>query len=253
VHVWAAATWFGGLVLLVLLLRARADDPISAGRVVARFSRLATLSIVVVGVAGGTLAYTEVKAVKALTTTTYGWVLIAKVAVVALVAAMGAYNHFRLVPALESAPRKASRLLRRTVGFEATAMVGVIVLAAVLVGVTPARTAAGISGIYSDTQPLGSGSVNLVVDPDKVGTNSMHLYVLDQGGRNIDVVSIEVDTSLPANGIAAIASTPFAAGPGHYQVDGLQLPIAGTWTIEIKARVSKFEEATATFQVTVHS
>ena len=55
-----------------------------------------------------------------------------------------------------------------------------------------------------------------------------------------------------ANGIAAIQSTPFAAGPGHYQLDGLQLPIAGTWTVDVKARVSKFDEQTATFHVPVH-
>jgi copper transport protein len=175
-----------------------------------------------------------------------------KIAAVAAVAAAGAYNHFRLVPALESAPKKAARLLGRTVRFEASAMVGVVLLAAVLVSVTPARTAAGLTGIYSDTQPLGTGSINLVVDPDRAGTNSMHAYVLDEAGRNIDVVSIEIDASLPANGIAAITSAPFAAGPGHYQVDGLQLPIAGTWTIEVKARVTKFEEQTATFQVPVH-
>jgi copper transport protein len=252
-HVWAAAAWFGIVLLAIVLWRRRDDDPLVVGRMVARFSRIATLAVVVVAVAGGVLAYEEVRAARALTSTTYGWVLIAKVAAVAVVAAIGAYNHLRLVPALEQAPRAATRLLRRTVRAEAFVMLVVVALASVLVAVTPARTAAGITGIFSDTKPLGNGSVNLVVDPDRAGPNSIHLYVLDAAGRNVDVMSVELDASLPSSGIAAITLTPFAAGPGHYQVDGAPLTIAGSWTIEVKARVSKFEEQTATFTVSVHT
>ena len=252
-HLWAAAAWLGVVLLAIVLWRRRDDDPLVVGRIVARFSRVATIALVVVSVAGGVLAYEEVRAARALTTTTYGWVLIAKVGTVALVAAIGAYNHLRLVPALERAPRAATRLLRRTVSAEAFAMLAVVALAAVLVAVTPARTAAGVTGIYSDTKPLGSGSVNLVVDPDRAGVNSMHMYVLDAAGRNIDVLSVELDASLPSSGIGPITLAPFAAGPGHYQVDGAPLTTAGTWTIEVKARVSKFEEQTATFSVPVHT
>ncbi len=45
---------------------------------------------------------------------------------------------------------------------------------------------------------------------------------------------------------------PFVAGPGHYQLDGNDLSISGKWTIVVRARVSKFEEKTATFAVTVN-
>ena len=253
VHVWAAAAWFGGIVLLALVLRTRRSGPaVNAAHVVVRFSRLATVAVIVVGVAGSVLAWTEVRAVKALTSTTYGWLVIAKVAAVGVVAALGAYNHYRLVPALEAAPRKAAALLRRTVSVEAVVLVGVIALAAVLVNVTPARTAAGLSGIFSKTMPLGDGSLNIVVDPNRKGPNVIHLYVLDKSGRNTDVEEISVELSLPSNDIGPIDRTPFAAGPGHYQVDGVDLPIAGTWTAVVKARISKFEQKTATIEVPVN-
>jgi copper transport protein len=253
VHVWAAAAWFGGIGLLALVLRWRSDDQaIDTGRVVVRFSRIATVSVVAVGIAGGVLAWTEVRAVRALTSTTYGWLLVAKVALVAIVAVAGAYNHFRLVPALERAPKRAGALLRRTVRLEAVLMVGAVALTAVLVNVTPARTAAGITGIYSEIKPLGDGSVNLVVDPARKGLNAMHLYVLDRSGRNIDVEGLTVELSLPSSGIAPITRDPFAAGPGHYQLDGVELTIAGTWAVVVKARVSRFEEQTATFEVPIY-
>ena len=67
---------------------------------VGRFSTLATAMVVLVGVTGGVLGWQEVGSLDALTSTGYGQLLLAKVAVVVVVAALGAYNHFRLVPAL---------------------------------------------------------------------------------------------------------------------------------------------------------
>jgi copper transport protein len=257
-HVWAAAAWFGGIVLLVLALRARRaadadkDNAIATGRVVARFSRIATVAVIVVSVAGLTLAWTEVRVVKALTSTTYGWLIVAKVLAVAVIAAFGAYNHFRLVPALEQAPKKAGMALRRTVKLEALVMVGVLAITAVLVNTTPARDAAGLSGIFSATVAMGDGSVNLVVDPDRAGQNSVHLYLLDAAGRNRDVQSLTLEFSLPANDLGPIARDAYLAGQGHYQVDGGDLSIPGTWTITVKARVDKFTAESADVQVTVH-
>ncbi|MEY2591469.1 MAG: copper transport protein [Acidimicrobiaceae bacterium] len=257
-HVWAAAAWFGGIVLLVLALRARRaadadkDNAIATGRVVARFSRIATLAVIVVSVAGLTLAWTEVRVVKALTSTTYGWLIVAKVLAVAVIAAFGAYNHFRLVPALEQAPKKAGMALRRTVKLEALVMVGVLAITAVLVNTTPARDAAGLSGIFSATVAMGDGSANLVVDPDRAGQNSVHLYLLDAAGRNRDVQSLTLEFSLPANDVGPIARDAYLAGQGHYQVDGGDLSIPGTWTITVKARVDKFTAESADVQVTVH-
>ncbi|MEY2465025.1 MAG: copper transport protein [Acidimicrobiaceae bacterium] len=257
-HVWAAAAWFGGIVLLVLALRARRaadadkDNAIATGRVVARFSRIATVAVIVVSVAGLTLAWTEVRVVKALTSTTYGWLIVAKVLAVAVIAAFGAYNHFRLVPALEQAPKKAGMALRRTVKLEALVMVGVLAITAVLVNTTPARDAAGLSGIFSATVAMGDGSANLVVDPDRAGQNSVHLYLLDAAGRNRDVQSLTLEFSLPANDLGPIARDAYLAGQGHYQVDGGDLSIPGTWTITVKARVDKFTAESADVQVTVH-
>jgi copper transport protein len=259
VHVAVAAAWFGGVVLLTLMLggrRSKDDDPVAAGRVVERFTTMATIAVVAVGITGATLGWAEVRAWRALTRTTYGQLLIAKSLLVGLVALVGAYNHYRLVPALQRAAesgRNVWRHLLRTVRIEAVAMVVVIGLTAVLVHVTPARSAAGIGVIYTRTEALGNDSVNLVVDPNRAGFNAVHLYLLDSTGRPAALAqALTLDLSLPSSQIGPLERQPFVAGPGHYQLNGNDLSIPGTWTIVVRAQVSKFEEMTATFQVLVN-
>jgi copper transport protein len=141
----------------------------------------------------------------------------------------------------------------RTVRVEALAMVVVIALTAVLVNVTPARNAAGIGTIFSKTEALGNDSVNLVVDPNRAGANSVHLYLLDSSGRPAELVqTLTLELSLPSNQLGPIRRQPFVAGPGHYQLSSSDLSIPGEWTIVVRAQVSKFEEQSAVFHVTVN-
>src|SRR5690606_12970626 len=146
VHASAGAVWFGGLAALALSLWARRrEEPTGAAAVVGRFSAVAAASLGAVAVAGTALAWAEVRSLDALTSTTYGRLVIAKVALVAAVAAIGAYNRFRLVPVVVAAagvPARAWQLLRRSVAAEVAGLLVAVVLTAVLVEVTPARTAA---------------------------------------------------------------------------------------------------------------
>ena len=255
VHLVAAAVWFGGLVGLVAVLRARrGEETASAAPVVGRFSGLAALSLVGVTIGGSIMGWREVRTLDALTSTTYGKVLIAKVVVIGLVAAMGGWNRFRLVPAITSAPKKAGALLRRGVRIEAGLLVGAFALTGVLVNVTPARTAAGIGSIFSETVEFGDGSVNVVVDPNRAGQNELHLYVFDDAGRVSDQSfdDLTVRLSLPAAELGPLDREPYVAGPGHYQVDGSDLSIAGDWTVDIVGRIDRFDQITATVTVPVN-
>jgi copper transport protein len=265
IHAVTGAIWFGGLVLLGLALRCRkaADDAFGGAMMVSRFSTLATVSVLVVVAAGTALAWTEVRALRALTSTAYGWTLVVKVVLVGAILAVGRYNNRRLVPAIMRSARggagghpqriDAWQTLTRAVRVEAIGIVVVLAVTAVLVNLPPARSAAGIGEVFSGYADLGSQhQVNLTVDPNEAGPNEFHLYLLTPSGQPADIgEQIMLRMELPEADIAPIERTPQVAGPGHYLHSGPELSIPGRWRIEVVVDVSKFEQLTAAFDVDV--
>jgi copper transport protein len=144
-HTIAASMWFGGLVLLGIVLHRRADssDPVAGARMVARFSAWATGAVLVVVVAGLALAWVEVRTLRALVAAPYGWTLAVKAVIVAAVVSVGAYNNRRLVPAIRrAAPGEWSpawRRLRWTVRIEVIGLVAALAATAILVDSPPPR------------------------------------------------------------------------------------------------------------------
>jgi copper transport protein len=256
VHTGAAAVWFGGLVLLALVLRRGAGGvpaALAGAGVVRRFSSVALVSVAALAVAGLALAWVEVRSLEALVTTAYGWTLLAKVALAGVVVALGAYNRTRLVDRVSVAGERAWATLAATVRVEAAALVAVLGITAVLVALVPARTAAGVGEPFVDYLPLGPDhEVNLVIDPARTGSNEFHLYLLDGAGRLADVGGeVTIRLSLPAAGIAPIEREPFVAGPGHWVHIGSELSIPGAWQVEVQVLVSDFERLTAVTEVDI--
>ncbi|MFD2028782.1 CopD family protein [Promicromonospora aerolata] len=134
-HLAAAAVWVGGVVAMGLLLHHRRRDGrnLDAALIGARFSVVAAVSVAVVGAAGVVLAVEILDRPEQIWESTWGLLLLAKIAVVAVVGTVGAYSHFRVVPRLSArrsrarSVRKASNLLRRSTVRE-TALMAVIVL-----------------------------------------------------------------------------------------------------------------------------
>lgn len=282
VHVLTAATWFGGLVVMALELRARrrADDPVGAGRLVARFSSLFTLSVVAVVAAGAALSWVEVRALRALTSSTYGWVLVAKLVAVAPLLLLGAYNNRKLVPALtarrrrgrgpsaqpviaggsdEVADRAAKRdeawsLLGRTIRVESVLVVVVLALTSVLVALQPAAEAAGITGAFSTNQTFeGLGQMSITVDPNRAGQNEVHIYLLSDVGRPLEIdEGVTMSLSQPELDIGPINRTPTFAGRGHFILEGPELSVPGRWEITTEVALSRFDVVSTVTEVVVN-
>lgn len=106
VHLAAAAVWLGGIPAVTWVLWRRRQLGLAAqAEIISRFSRLATVSVVAVGLGGVALAVTMFDSPEQLVTTSYGIYLLVKILLVALIGAAGAYNHFVLVPALRRAAK----------------------------------------------------------------------------------------------------------------------------------------------------
>lgn len=254
-HVLAGAVWFGGLIALVAVLRRRraADDDDGAAEAVARFSGWAAVTAGAVLVTGTVLGWINVGGLSPLTGTTYGRVLLAKVALVALVLAGAAWNRFRLVPVLV-APQDASRpwrSLSQVLRFEVAAMVVVLALTGALTGITPAATGSG-GGIQTVSAPLAAGTAEMIVDPASPGRNDVHVYLLDERGAPDDrYESASFAFTYPAGDIGPLEREPVQAGPGHFQVIGTDFEIEGEWTLSLTVQEDRFSEEETTLEFTI--
>lgn len=261
VHVAAAAAWVGGLVVLAGGLRdaRRTDDPTGAARLVAGFSAVAMWSLLAVVVAGGALSWALVRQPRALTSTDYGWTLLVKVGLVAVLALVGAYNRRQLVPTIQRVEDDAGadaawRSMRGTVRFEVVLVLAVVAVTAFLVNLRPAAESAGITGAFDTIVTVDDDlSVNLVVDPNRVGHNQIHLYVFDATGRPTgDLMDVTLNLRHTERDIGPITRETFVAGPGHWQFNGRDLAVPGTWTIEVVIGVDRFTTATTEVEVVVN-
>lgn len=133
-HVSAAAVWSGGVVLLADLLWRRHRRGADVLRPLMRFSRMAANALVLAGVAGTVMAILVLDRFDDLWSTQWGRLLLAKIAIVAVAAAIGGHNRWVLIPAVEQNGQAiVHQRLRRTVIIEALALMSVAVITAFLV------------------------------------------------------------------------------------------------------------------------
>jgi copper transport protein len=276
VHLLGAAAWLGGLVLLATAVRARRldDDPVAAASLVVRFSRVALWSVVALTVAGVAMSWALVRTPRALTSTGYGWTLVAKLAVVVVVVAAAAYNQRRLVPAIAArrAPAGAAtdladgpdraqrrslaawRQLRATLLVEVVGVATVLALTGFLVSQRPAAEAAGVTAAFEGRAALGDDlRVDLIVDPNRAGRNAIHVYVVDDAGLPAgEVEDLRLELTYVEEAIGPFVVEPFPAGAGHWTATVDDLAFPGAWNIRVVAGVDRFAEAAAELEVVVN-
>lgn len=157
-HVTFAAIWAGGLIALAIalayVLRRREERQAilqDGSELVLNFSRYATYSVFAVAVTGVLMAFFIMPSPSALFTTTWGWILLVKVAMVAALAGYGIKNHFGTVPELEYAQVQRSSndddvstveveqlsILRRRLLPEMALVVGILIASGLLVQASP--------------------------------------------------------------------------------------------------------------------
>ena len=248
VHVVAASGWAGGLAfLLIALWRVRSEERWQfTARAAPRFSALAVVSIAALLTAGVISGFFEVGSLRGLWETTFGQLLLVKVALVLPVLALGAFNNRVSVPRLRA--KIASALERRrflvSIAVELTLGVVIVGVTAALVAEPPARAQlVGETGPVSRDVFVHPNQVKVVVDPGRTGSNQLHVHVLDHlTGRPAKVAEIRVNASLPAAGIGPLRLRAVPAGPGHAVVPRATFPVAGRWTLRLDIRRGEFDE-----------
>ncbi|HXL86181.1 MAG TPA: CopD family protein [Gemmatimonadaceae bacterium] len=139
VHILAASTWLGTLLVLTLvgvrgLIRSNSDGQLRARLVadlVNSFSPLALTASAIVVITGVTTAWLHLKRISALWTTSYGIALIVKLVFVLIVVVLGAWNWKRVRPSLGT--EGTEQIIRRSATMELTFAALVLLATSVLV------------------------------------------------------------------------------------------------------------------------
>ncbi|QDY90003.1 hypothetical protein E7Y32_07105 [Arthrobacter sp. UKPF54-2] len=266
VHAATAAVWLGGLVALILHLtsaRRRKSDPAAAAVVLGRFSTLAGGVVVLLGLTGTILAVVIVGSVTALVGSSYGLLLLAKLAMVAVIGALAAWNRFGLVPRLARAGTTGTAWprLARAIRLEAAGVVVVVGLTSALTLTNPRETdatagpatagkaAAVGSPVLAD---LGTGHLAGRFSPGTAGANVITFDLTDAGGAPIVPLGMpQVSVAEPNLSLGPLAAeVEPGEKPGSYRAKVL-LPVAGQWKITAAVRVNELEQPAAVADVVV--
>jgi len=195
VHMIAGACWAGGLVLLILLIRERRDDPPVA--LARRYSTVALTAIAVVVATGLLRSVSELGGIGQLVhiwDSSYGRTLAIKVAVVLVVIGLGAINRYRSVGRLATDPSP----LRRIASTEVVAAVGILLLTATLTSFAPPTNGGG-------SAPPPPSNVVALTGSDLGTTTTVALTVTPaQPGPNLyraSVTAFGTDTPVQADAL----------------------------------------------------
>ena len=268
-HLTALSVWLGGLPALVVLLRS--GDVAGMRRGIPRFSTAAGIAVAVVVATGLYQTWRQVGTIGALFSTTYGWWLLAKVGLVAVIVGSGAYarrwvrSHYGFEVVSVTDKRRAKRELDDgEVGRFRRVVLAVASLAAVVLGVTaslvatePARAERErldhppvASGPLTLAVPFdagglsGQGQVAMVFTPGKIGRNELHLAVLDPSGKPKTVPEVRAELRNTDAGIGPILVPLTPGGPAHYLARDVGLPMGGRWELSLIVRTSPIDQAT---------
>ncbi|MFJ2262277.1 copper resistance CopC/CopD family protein [Streptomyces sp. NPDC087844] len=152
--------------------------------------------------------------------------------------------------------------LRRSVLAEAGVAVVLLAVTTVLTSTEPGRTeeeakaatAAATAEQTGEALSLdipfdtggqdGKGIARVELDPARVGGNDMHVYVERPNGKAFDIPEVKVAFTLKAKDIGPLPVVPDRIATGHWTASGVQIPMAGSWQIEVTVRTSDIDQVT---------
>lgn len=260
-HMLAGSVWFGGLIGLAITLAANRQRPKLGAVTLARFSALAAGVLAALLASGTILAWRIVGSWDDLFGTTYGRLLLAKIALVAVAAGIAGWNRFVLLPRVRTEPEagatrrqrrdaEAARdrgltRLGRLVAVEASVLVAVLAVTGVLVDQSPRPATAAVrtgAPVVAGAS-LGSLTALATIAPGAVGRNVLLVQLQDAGGDptetryppTVRLRSDDVD-------LGTVEVRSQAAGTYRGVV---VLPHPGRWRVQVSLRLSEFENPVA--------
>lgn len=241
IHVLGAGFWVGSLLPLVWSLRL---PPAAAAGVLRRFSFLAMAAVSMLTALGLAIAYVQLGAkVEALTSTAYGWRLVAKLALVALLLSLAVLNRTYLSARAAAGQPNA---LRRSLFADLGLGLAVLAIMASFPLSPPPRAL-----VAADAEPLAGEEVTIVAAgrggqatftllPGRMGSNRLTAWVTDLDGVPIRAREAAIRWSLPVGCLEPFVVAADVPAPGVIEAADLDLPRPGRWQVRLELLIDDF-------------
>ena len=242
-HIGGVLFWVGALLPLWMLLRDQRD---SADRALAIFSRIIPIAVGPLVASGLALAVVQMGAPGQQWLSPYGFILGAKLVLLIGLFGLALVNRLWLTTPALAGDEVARHRLRRSIGLEAVIVVVVLGLVAGWRFTPPPRALADASAQALAVEPImvhlmdAETMAMVSVSPGSAGPVTMDIALSDMEGEEISAESIVVMLSSPALGIEPFRSTAMQS-QGGWVVEGLTIPIAGLWLLDLEIRMSRFQ------------
>ena len=206
------------------------------------------------GITGTILAVVMVGSVATLVGSSYGRLLMAKLAIVAVIGGFAAWNRFGLLPRLasEGIKGKAWSRLSMAVRLETMGVVLVLGLTSALTLQNPRATEVQAPVGIQVLAGLGTGHLTGRFSPGIAGLSVLIFDLADVGGAPIVPISMpQVSVAEPNLSLGPLAAkVEPGATPGSYRAE-VVLPASGAWKFTVAVRVNELEQPAAVVNVVV--
>lgn len=234
VHVVLALFWLGALLPLALSLQL---DPAATSRaVLARFAAYALVLVPALLLVGTVLAMRQMRE-GGLLSTTWGRILLVKLALLAGLLAVAAVNRTRLLPRFAGGDAGAGRAMLRLLTLDGMLAAGLLMATATLASTPPPRL---LAALQPDGRELlleeGSVAARVRIDPGVAGWTRLEVRVLDRPPPE----EVRVRLQPPAPESEPIDTLARPDGTGAYRTEPLLLVPGGTWQLAVGILLDPF-------------
>jgi copper transport protein len=250
-HMVAGSVWVGGLIGLLVLWRSLPVARRVAGLAfcVPRFSVTALVSVLALVGSGIGSSLVHLPTLATLWDTSYGQVLLVKIALLAAALLLGAVNLLRTRPRLQASARRpelgpaTALLLRRLVGGEVVLVAAAVLAAALLTSLAPPSKA--LAQVGKAAARIGPGRAHTVVRrngyvldfriaPNKAAVPSDFEVTVSRGGRPVGGIDVTVTFLMLDMEMGQQAYRLAETAAGVYSRSAPALVMVGHWGLEYR-------------------
>jgi len=256
-HVAAMIAWLGGLLPLLLAIRAArraADQALPLAILIPRFSWLAATCVALLTLTGAYSYFLHINNLDLLAATSYGRALLVKLGLFSVLLVFGGLNLFVLSPRLRGAGNRLARAFGRNVRTELVLGTLLLLAVGIMTSVAPSQTAWEAHERLGLSQEASDGAVDLVlrVAPAQIGDNEWAVDVTDKRpGAQAAAAKVLLRFDMLGMAMGKLQADTQTTDKERYTARGSFTSMGGRWHVEVVLRRAGFDDVAHTFQIDI--